>query len=308
MGNGTVADWRHRNRHFLTSARLVIAPSADTARRITAFAPSARVRAIPHTDMATPGSKGTPLPQAKNLAPDAPLKVVVLGALSAIKGADVLEAAAQEAARTGAPVEFHLLGYGYRHLQTQPRARLTVHGAYQDEDLPGLLAWLQPDIVWFPALWPETYSYTLSAALQAGLPVAVPDIGAFAERIVGRPWSWVCPWDQEGKKWVRFFTALRAEHFVPGLPPALPSAAQVPDIQAHWSYQQDYLSGIPTPAVTQPPFSAASLAQYVAPKGASARSGALNVLAYLRSLPVLRTAARSIPAHWQRRVKNWLQK
>ncbi|CAN7507694.1 methyltransferase domain-containing protein [Acidovorax delafieldii] len=308
MGNGTVADWRHRNRHFLTSARLVIAPSADTARRIAAFAPSARVRAIPHTDMATPGSKGTPLPLAKNLAPDAPLKVVVLGALSAIKGADVLEAAAQEAARTGAPVEFHLLGYGYRHLQTQPRARLTVHGAYQDEDLPGLLAWLQPDIVWFPALWPETYSYTLSAALQAGLPVAVPDIGAFAERIVGRPWSWVCPWDQEGKQWVRFFTALRAEHFVPGLPPATTFAQPVPDSSAPWTYQHDYLMGMSAKADAQPPLAAALLAQYLAPKGASARSEALNALAYLRSLPLLRTAARRIPAHWQRRIKNWLQK
>jgi hypothetical protein len=247
-------------------------------------------------------------PLVKPLPPAAPLKVVVLGALSAIKGADVLEAAAHEAARTDAPVEFHLLGYGYRHLQTQPRASLTVHGVYQDEDLSGLLAWLKPDIVWFPALWPETYSYTLSGALQAGLPVAVPDIGAFAERVAGRPWSWVCPWDQDGKQWVRFFTALRAEHFVPGLPPALPKAAHAPDAQLHWSYQQDYLQGIPTTVLTRPPFSAASLAQYVAPKGASARSEALNALAYLRSLPVLRTAARSIPAHWQRRVKNWLQK
>jgi len=62
------------------------------------------------------------------------------------------------------------------------------------------------------------------------------------------------------------FTALRAEHFVPGLPPAPPSVAQVPDTQVHWSYQQDYLQGIPTTVVTQPQFSAASLAQYVAPK------------------------------------------
>lgn len=308
MGNGTVSDWRHRNRHFLTGARLVITPSADAAQRIAAFAPGARVRAIPHTDMAAHGGEVALLPQAKFLASDAPLKVVVLGALSAIKGADMLEAAAQEAARTGAPVEFHLLGYSYRHLQTQPRARLTVHGAYQDDDLPELLAWLQPDIVWFPALWPETYSYTLSGALQAGLPVAVPNIGAFAERVAGRPWSWVCPWDQDEKQWVRFFTALREEHFSPGLPPALTVAPYPPDSHAPWTYQHDYLQGVSVAAVSQPPLAAASLAQYVAPKGTSARSEALNALAYLRSLPLLRTVARRIPAHWQRRVKNWLQK
>jgi hypothetical protein len=34
---------------------------------------------------------------------------------------------------------------------------------------------------------------------------------------------------------------------------------------------------------------------------------ALTMLAHLRSLPILRSVARRIPAHWQRRVKNWLQ-
>ena len=174
VGGGTVADWRHRNRHFLTGARLVLAPSHDTAQRMAAFAPGARVRAIPHTDMSVPDLATQPQPKARPLPAGAPLKIVVLGALSAIKGADLLEATALEAARRNAPIEFHLLGYGYRHLQTQPRAHLTVHGSYEDDDLPGLLQWLQPDLVWFPAQWPETYSYTLSACLQAGLPVVAP--------------------------------------------------------------------------------------------------------------------------------------
>src|SRR2546427_7883740 len=42
--------------------------------------------------------------------------------------------------------------------------------------------WLQPDLAWFPAQWPETYSYTLSACLAAGLPIVAPEIGAFPER------------------------------------------------------------------------------------------------------------------------------
>ena len=39
------------------------------------------------------------------------------------------------------------------------------------------------DNVKLPSVWPETYSYTLSIALQAGLPVAAFDIGAIARRI-----------------------------------------------------------------------------------------------------------------------------
>lgn len=306
---GTVAQWRGANARLLTGARHVFAPSYDTARRIAAFAPAARVLTVPHTDMAEGALQPVPAPQ--QLQEGRPLKIAVLGALSAIKGADILEAAALEAARQQAPLEFHLLGYGYRHLQTQPRARLTVHGPYKEEDLSDLLAWLQPDIVWFPALWPETYSYTLSATLQAGLPVAVPDLGAFAERVAGRPWSWVCSWDQTGAQWVDYFTHLRNEHFAPGVPPALPTTAAAIQPQAPWHYRNDYLASVrATPSAAMPlKLDHAALARYQPQPAAStaARSGALNALIYLRSLPVLRGVARAIPSHWQRRVKSWLK-
>ncbi|WP_226858617.1 glycosyltransferase [Diaphorobacter aerolatus] len=172
---GNVARWRGANARFLSAARTVLTPSRDTARRIIGFAPAANVHAVQHTDIDT--SVPLPDPSPQPIKDDRPLRIVVLGALSAIKGADVLETVAIEAARQDAPVEFHLLGYGYRHLLSQPKAALSVHGAYKEEDLPRLLAWLKPDLIWFPAQWPETYSYTLSAALQAGLPVVVPDIG-----------------------------------------------------------------------------------------------------------------------------------
>ena len=307
-GTGTVADWRHRNRHFLTAARLVITPSHDTARRIAAFAPGARVHAVPHTDIATSVAMPMPTPAPLPRLAGAPLKIAVLGALSAIKGADLLEAVALEAAKRKAPFDFHLLGYGYRHLQTQPRTHLTVHGAYEEKDLPDLLQWLQPDVVWFPALWPETYSYTLSAALQAGLPVVVPDIGAFAERVAGRPWSWVCPWGQDEKAWARFFTTLHAEHFSPYAAPSLRAASslRVPS----WDYRSDYLNGIaPAKSAYIAPPDAAALANYRAKltSAQGARSGVLSALVYLRSSPALRGVARAIPARWQRRIKNWLR-
>ncbi|RID98619.1 methyltransferase domain-containing protein [Simplicispira hankyongi] len=313
-GGGSVADWRHRNQHLLTGARWVLAPSRDAARRIAAFAPGARVLAVPHTDVQTAQLLPTPAPAP--LAPQAPLKVVVLGALSAIKGADVLEAVALEAARQGAPVEFHLLGYAYRNLQTQPRAHLSVHGAYEDDDLPGLLQWLQPDLVWFPAQWPETYSYTLSASLQQGLPVVAPDLGAFRERLAGRPWSWVAPWDQSARDWLAFFTQIRAQNFLPGTPPQAPAEPTGLPQRADWHYDTQYLAGLAGAgplggaAAGSPALSLAFLdAHRVRSQGAAAgaRSAVLMGVVWLRSLPVLRGVARRIPQHWQTRVKNWLR-
>ena len=38
-------------------------------------------------------------------------------------------------------------------------------------------------MIFFPAVWPETYSYTLTAALRSGLPIVAFDLGAIAERL-----------------------------------------------------------------------------------------------------------------------------
>ncbi len=310
IGGGTVAEWRHRNRHFLTSARYVLAPSHDAATRMHAFAPGARIRVAPHTDVVDKDSIQVIAGEARTFLTQAPLKVAVLGALSAIKGADLLEAVALETASLGAPLEFHLLGYGYRHLQTQPHARLTIHGKYEDSDLPELLAWLKPDVVWFPAQWPETYSYTLSAALVAGLPVVVPDIGAFTERIAGRQWSWVCPWNWDATKWVQHFIKLRSENFIPMVPPKPPQAS--PQAENHsWDYRADYLKDISASLDRDTePVHAASLVRYIpqTTRATVAKTGALALLSQLRSMPLLRSVARMIPAHWQRRVKTWLQR
>ncbi|WP_312840013.1 methyltransferase domain-containing protein [Delftia tsuruhatensis] len=303
---GTVAQWRHRNALLLNNARHVLAPSQDTASRIAGFVPGARVQAVAHTDMPAQ----LPTPTARTLAATAPLKIVVLGAMSAIKGADVLEAVAIEAAKRGTPVELHLLGYGYRSLQTQPRARLTVHGGYKEEELPALLDWLQPDLAWFPAQWPETYSYTLSACLAAGLPIVAPDIGAFPERLAGRDWSWVMPWDASVAQWLDFFAQIRERHFIEGQLPQQPAATGSAAAQPGAAFYGDaYLEGLqPRDLALLQPLDAAFLgAHRLQRHDHAARSGALILLAHLRSLPILRGVARRIPAHWQRRVKNWLQ-
>lgn len=314
LGGGGVADWRQRNLHFLVAARNLLAPSQDTARRIAGFAPGARLRVVPHTDLMSAEAAGraappvvAPLP----LAAHAPLKIAVIGALSAIKGADLLEAVALEAARRQSPVEFHLLGYGYRHLQTQPRARLSVHGAYQEQELPALLQWLRPDLVWFPALWPETYSYTLSAALQAGLPVLAPDLGAFSERLAGRAWSWLLPWDQSAAQWLERFIELRERHFAPAQAPQ-PLAHVAPpagDWSSDWHYRRDYLQDLPGPGQSGPPLSPEFLRSHLAPgsQAHAARSLLLAGLLRLRSQPLLRGLAQRIPQHWQTRVKSWLR-
>ncbi|HEY0200182.1 MAG TPA: glycosyl transferase family 2, partial [Burkholderiaceae bacterium] len=244
-GGASIEAWRAKHASFVAGARHVFAPSRDTARRFVGFAPTADIRLAPHTDIEAPHI--LPRPQPRPLATDAPLKIAVIGAISIIKGADLLEDVATAAAKSGAPVEFHLIGFAYRSLRTQPQAALTVHGEYRNQDLPGLLEGLQPDLVWFPAQWPETYSYTLSACLQAGLPVVAPDLGAFAERLAQRAWTWLRPWHEQPAQWLDFFLDIRTAHFITSTPPVPPEGLAATPADAAirpWHYTNAYAQGL----------------------------------------------------------------
>ena len=308
--------WRIRNRRFLQQARFVLTPSLDTAERMRRAMPGATLRCAPHTDI-LPGT--LPMPQPPRLAAQEPLRIVAIGALSVIKGADVLEETARLARRAGAPLEFHLIGYGYRHLQTAPGTALTVHGQYADEDLPALLQRLAPHLAWFPAQWPETYSYTLSAALQAGLPVAVPDLGAFAERVAERPWSWVQAWDSSASQWLELFLRIRQQAFVDGqVQAAPPLSAPLQALRRQlgdWQYASDYLpAAAPAPWPEQLERArrvAAALAQAAPADAAAAPLGADRLYALalrLQRLPLLGRALRAVPRSWRYRVRQLLSR
>jgi O-antigen biosynthesis protein len=325
-GGESIEGWRDRHTKLLSQGRYVITPSQDTAHRIQRFVPTARVQAVAHATLDTQVTNH-PAPQPPRLGAHQPLKIVVLGALGKVKGADVLEDAALLAVDQNALVEFHLLGYAYRNLKKLPKARLTVHGSYDDEDLPELLQWLKPDLIWFPALWPETYSYTLSASLASGLPIVAPNLGAFGERLVQRDWTWLCDWDQTAKEWLGFFDQIRQQNFCTGTGPKLIAApaflnsatqAQSPlDRSKSFSYQTTYVESL-KPVAAFSPQEVKSIRLQLEPNlsrlgnreglRADAKSAALRILVRLRASPALAWLTKRIPIKLQTRMKSWLRK
>jgi len=90
-------------------------------------------------------------------------------------------------------------------------------------------------------LVPSALARDLSAALRNGLPVVVPDIGSFQERVKGRPMSWVQPWNSGPEEWVKFFMSLnKREKNVPLLQNT-PWRNPNP-----YDYKENYLTGIPS--------------------------------------------------------------
>jgi len=314
-GGVSIENWRAQHFKLLSDARFLICPSQDAAFRMHRYVPIANVRVVPHKEL-LPQTPQHPVVHPPKLAAARPLKIAVLGALSKIKGADVLEDVATLAANQNAQIEFHLVGYAYRNLRTQPKAKLTVHGAYDDPDLPKILKWLQPDVVWFPAVWPETYSYTLSACLEGGLPVVAPDIGAFSERLQGRDWTWVRDWQQDTASWLAFFEHIRKENFCTGTSPALvePVFADHHDIEKSVDYHGNYLATLPVPKMLLPDDFVRLHELLEIPQAQRAatstqlKSSALRAIIRLRATSILSPMARLVPTHLQRRVKSWLRR
>jgi GT2 family glycosyltransferase len=198
--------WRDNQRLLVENADRVIFPSADASRRFCGFFEIKSPVTTWHPDYRL--SQPYPQPGWRHTG-DRPLRVLVLGALSREKGADNLEAVAQSL--VGDAVEFHLLGYAYRALGSN----VLTHGPYQNNEVYALMERIEPDIVWYPALWPETYSYTLSLALHCGLPVVVPNIGAFPERVARRSHSAVVPWNLSLVEWQAFWREVLSGGAVP---------------------------------------------------------------------------------------------
>lgn len=306
-----IRSWRSNYEILLAGAERVFVPSHDVATRLNRYFRLLNLVVAPHTDM-----KGREIPafRPRNLGSTEPLRIIVVGALSAAKGADLLEAAALDAKSRGLLLEFHLVGRPSHKLITQPKSLLTISGAYRDDELQGLLKAADPHLIWFPALCPETYSYTLSAALIAGLPVVAPDLGAFPERLANRPWSWIRHWNQAPYEWNNFFTQIRETHFLSQTSPQpfpSPFANSIVDLASTYLKTDQAFTKMVNGRDAISRFADTHSAvkfTFIRRTMLNLRSRALRMGLTLRSLSLFAPMVRRIPLHWQQRIRHWLVK
>lgn len=234
-GGVSAKQWRAKLATWLDSSERIIFPSADTQVRFIRDFPDCAHKSVIawHPDYEAAGSYPEVICGYQS---GQKLKVLVLGAISREKGALMLDEVANDLKHEN--IEFHLLGYAFRPLSDA----VICHGAYSSHDLQQKFDEINPDVIWYPAQWPETYSYTLSVALEQGMPVVVPNIGAFSERVAGRNYSRVIAWDISVKQMGGLWRSLRDD------PETFFAAENMPaylDIslasRAKDFYQHDYL-------------------------------------------------------------------
>jgi|GEM_PF-2742040 len=199
-------------RFLLEKAERLFALSADLAQRLARLGlkREATVGIPPNTRAARRFQ-----PRMPRLGKGEALRVLTLGTLRAGKGRDVLLAVAEMARETRARVEFHHHGE-FLPAPSDTQAKTVMQHGIAGARLTDTVCWVNPHLAWFPFQLPETHSYVLSDAMSMGLPILSGEIGAAAERLAGRPLSWLLPWDTQPRDWLDFLTSM------PGRMPADP--------------------------------------------------------------------------------------
>ena len=177
----SVGEHRDLFGRFLSAMRSVIAPSRDAADRIRRTYPGLAVEAIPHPEKWPDRTTRTRDGDSST--------IVLLGGIGPHKGADKLLELAQLAALTHPHLHFAVIGHTSNDEELLRLPNVSITGPYKGAELDDLLEEKNARVALFLHVWPETYSYTFSEAIGAGLLPVVPDIGAPAERVRETGWG-----------------------------------------------------------------------------------------------------------------------
>jgi len=172
--------WRLAAREFLANAARIFVPSRYLEGEVRAIHPRLAMTQWPH-------------PVAVAPKPAETIKVAVIGRMSPSKGLNVVvdcaryvEANAVDvnvAVENALPIFFQIIGPTTEVIPTFPALPVKVSGSYDDAELHRIINIVRPDVILFPAQVPESFSFTLGAAIESGLPIVASNLGAFIERL-----------------------------------------------------------------------------------------------------------------------------
>ena len=172
--------WREIWRPVLNVADEIIAFSNNTVELLTKAYPKlskSKISVVPHqvnkieTNFSIDAGNGK-------------LRIGIVGHIGHHKGSNFVKALADEIKQRGVDVEIVVIG----SIDVRCEASIvSITGKYEPVELPGLINRTGVNIMLFPSIVPETFSYVVQELISMELPVVSFKIGAPAERIASYP-------------------------------------------------------------------------------------------------------------------------
>lgn len=147
--------------------------SADIVRKVWPWVDASRRQVVPH--------QAEPLNAEPVVVRNTQgLHIGIVGQLGFHKGIDVITALAKAIRRRKKDVRISVIGSVEAPVDSRV---ISQSGPYKREDLPRLIAESGANVMLFPSVWPETFSYVVQELMALNLPLACFDMGAPAERV-----------------------------------------------------------------------------------------------------------------------------
>ena len=178
--NAVLFNWRNTFLKAISCVDFFIFPSVSAKDIFSAYysIDDAKIRIFSHGSNAY-NEKFPPLSKGHES-----LRVGILGSMLMHKGEALIRSILGHVAKDD------ILFYSFGHSGLKS-GNLTHFGPYTQKELHGLLRDHPVDVMLLLSTWPETFSYTLSESIAAGVPPIVTNLGAQKERIEDSQIGWV---------------------------------------------------------------------------------------------------------------------
>jgi len=186
-----IREWRTCFEDAFAKCDLIIAPSGSVFNILSKYYPLANVttKVIDHGhDVHITRSE-----KRFRLKNNKIFHVAMIGSVGYVKGSDVFYQLSRSN-KLKNKVKWSVIGVTNMHSIPgyYPNDNVHIYGKYESfNTLRQKINDESVDLVIFPVIWPETFSYSLSEAWASGIPVLVPDLGALGDRVRKTGGGWV---------------------------------------------------------------------------------------------------------------------
>ena len=180
--NKLISNWRKIWTNLLSNAEKVIAPSQSAKEEVQMTYKNLKVKVIEHgVDLAKQDL-------ILSIEEGEQMNIAFVGVMAEHKGRDLMIDLVNKSRMK--KVKIHLFG-SIQEASLKNSKYFKSHGPYSRENLPKLLRKNKIKLVCIFSICPETYSYTLTEAVSAGVPILGINLGAIGERIKKHGLGWL---------------------------------------------------------------------------------------------------------------------
>lgn len=188
-----IPHWRSEFQRIFNNSDTIIFPNAYASVILASYydIDRSKLEAVEHGYDRALIEYGRKIDNQADFASDEEINIAYIGVLAPHKGEEIFYELARSSYNK--KINWFIIGISTKFSEPgyYPEYNINITGFFKDEkELFDTLKARRIHLAAFPALWQETYSYTLSEAWIAGIPVIASDLGALKERVERKGGGW----------------------------------------------------------------------------------------------------------------------